>query len=71
MDDRHEKEERKTKHYMYTVALNNRITSNAQEGEMNNRWGHRLVSLISIMEVDRRINLAWPLLMHTFLSTGD
>jgi len=36
-DDRHEKEERETKHYMYTVALNNRITSNAQEGGMKNR----------------------------------
>jgi len=36
-DDRHEKEERKTKHYMYIVALNNRITSNAQEGGMKNR----------------------------------
>ena len=23
------------------------------------------------MEVDRRINLAWPLLIHTFLSTGN
>ena len=36
-DDRHAKEERKTKHYMYTVALSNRITSNAQGGGMKNR----------------------------------
>jgi len=36
-DDRHEKEERKTKRYMYTVALNNRITLNAQEEGMKNK----------------------------------
>jgi len=57
---------------MCTVALNNRITSNAQEGGMKNRAiGLQLVSLISVMEGDRRINLAWPPLMHTFLSIAN
>ena len=32
---------------------------------------NRAIGEYCIMEVDRRINLAWPLLMHTFLSTGN